>query len=149
VRLWDAATGKVKTRLQAHDGAVHCLAFSPDGRKLATGGKDRTILIWDLVAGQVIRPVLEDQGSVVFVGWTPDGRIVSTTYRDGVSLWNPAVNKPVVIRKEFDKPLVSIGKLYDADVALTRDCRILAFGDCYRTHEVHVLDLARHLGAPQ
>ncbi len=149
VRLWDSATGKANAPFKAHDGAVHCLAFSPDGRKLATGGKDRTILIWDVVTGQVIRPVLEEQGSVVFVGWTPDGRIVSTTYRDGVSLWNPAVNKPVVIREEFDQPLVSIGKLYDADIALTPDGRILAYRDCYRTHDVHVLDLAGRLDAPQ
>ncbi|MBI3466717.1 MAG: protein kinase [Planctomycetes bacterium] len=149
VQLWDAATGKTKATLNAHDRTVYCLAFSPDGQRLATGSGDKTVVIWDVGTGKVIKPVLEDQGSVVFVGWTPDGRIVSKTYRDGVSLWNPAVNKPVVIRKEFDAPLVSIGKLYHADIALTPDGRILAFRDCYRTHHVHVLDLAKHLDAPK
>ncbi|HEV3262499.1 MAG TPA: hypothetical protein VG013_36945, partial [Gemmataceae bacterium] len=38
VRLWDAATGKLRMSLKAHKGGVYSVAFSPDGRLLATGG---------------------------------------------------------------------------------------------------------------
>jgi WD40 repeat protein len=57
IRLWELATGEVVMRHKAHEPVddlysssfVSCLAFAPDGRTLATGNPDSSILIWDLV----------------------------------------------------------------------------------------------------
>jgi WD40 repeat protein len=48
VRIWDAASGKEVHRFTGHEGEVTNLAFSPDGRRLASGSMDTTILIWDI-----------------------------------------------------------------------------------------------------
>jgi WD40 repeat protein len=48
VRLWNTATGALVATLVGHTNAVQALAFSRDGRRLATGGDDQTIRLWHI-----------------------------------------------------------------------------------------------------
>jgi hypothetical protein len=49
VGLWEILTGKQRCSFRGHDDAVCCLAFSPDGKFLASGSRDTSIVIWDLI----------------------------------------------------------------------------------------------------
>lgn len=59
--VWETASGKVAHQLADIDGANLSLAFSPDGRDLATGAADSVIHIWDMTSGQRDRKALTDR----------------------------------------------------------------------------------------
>ena len=46
--IWDRTSGRIQSALDGHEGAVTCLAVSPDGSTLVTGSADTTILVWNL-----------------------------------------------------------------------------------------------------
>jgi WD40 repeat protein len=48
VRLWDATDGSEITTLTGHTDTVTSVAFSPNGKTLATGGSDGTVRVWKL-----------------------------------------------------------------------------------------------------
>jgi hypothetical protein len=52
VRLWEVATGKERWRYEGHLGPVVKLAFSADGRRLASAGGDTSALVWSVMGRQ-------------------------------------------------------------------------------------------------
>ena len=52
--MWDAATGQGILTLKGHTSVVVSVAFSPDGKRIASASRDRTVKVWDATTGQEI-----------------------------------------------------------------------------------------------
>jgi RNA polymerase sigma factor (sigma-70 family) len=94
IHLWELATGKRLTPQGGHQRPIGSVAFSPDGKTLATGSWDDTLRLWDPSSGKEIRRLR--MSFDVHVVFTPDGKML-TACSDGpegfIRLWDPATGK--------------------------------------------------------
>ena len=89
VQLWDVATGRAVATIKGHGRGVSKVAFSRDGKLLASGGTDNTIKIWDLATQRELRTLTGHTALVESIDFTPDGRMVASASEDGSTfLWD-------------------------------------------------------------
>ena len=78
-----------------HDDRVDSVAFSPDGKYVASGSNDNTARVWELATGREVARMTHDY-DVDLVAFSPDGKYVASGSRDGtVHVWEAATGKEV------------------------------------------------------
>src|SRR6266542_3189589 len=93
---WAQATAEPKIRIEGpfNSGIVYSVAFSPDGKTLASGSGDNTIRLWDVGAGRLIRSLAGHGGAVRSVAFSPDGKMIASASEDKtIKLWQVSTGK--------------------------------------------------------
>ncbi|HKB04976.1 MAG TPA: protein kinase [Gemmataceae bacterium] len=96
VKLWDTSTGRRVYSLEGHTDIVACVAFSPDGRYLASGSSVQLPLlprlgevkVWDVRSGENVRTIRGHGGPVYKLAFSHNGRLASASSDGTVKIWD-------------------------------------------------------------
>jgi WD40 repeat protein len=136
--LWNMASNKEIGALIDPDSWTFCLAFSPDGRYLASGSGDSTITLWDVASQTKIGTFAGHSGNVMSVAFSPDGRTLASGSNDNtIKLWD------LTSRMEIGTLVGHSGSVLS--VAFSPDGQILASGGGCGDFKVRLWDLASQI----
>jgi WD40 repeat protein/serine/threonine protein kinase len=128
VILWDTASGRSLWTLMGHKANVNSVAFSSDGRRLATASDDKTVKLWELASGKEYR-TLSLPDSVSSAAFSPDGKLIATAEADGTAkIWDTSSGNKI---KTFKGHIFGLNS-----VTFSPDGRLLATSSFDRTVKI-------------
>jgi WD40 repeat protein len=112
--------------LKGHTGLIYSVAFSPNGKLLATASFDNTVKLWDWPGGKEVGMLTGHAGPVYCVAFSPDGKMLASSSLDQtIRLWNVADGKPI-------RELKGHAGIVDS-IAFDPDGKLLASGSADKT----------------
>jgi WD40 repeat protein len=105
LKVWDVQTGQEIIALKGHTDRVISVAFSPDGKRLASASNDKTLKVWDAQTGKALLYLKAHTGTQAlgggnYVAFSPDGkRLASASDEKTVTVWDAQTGREVLTIK--------------------------------------------------
>jgi CHAT domain-containing protein/Tfp pilus assembly protein PilF len=108
ISVWNVQDGKLLGALRGHKGPIRSLAFSLDGKTLASAGDDSTVRLFSM-RGKELALLKGHTGRVNAVALSWDGKYVASAGDDGlVKIWDMATHECTVMLRGHEGPVLSI-----------------------------------------
>ena len=102
VKVYDPASGELIMTLSRHEKDVISVAFSLDGKYLATGSVDSSVHIWDASNGDLLRTLKGHSAEVGGLAFSPDGKLLLSSSEDGtLIIWDAETGEMLRSLPEF------------------------------------------------
>ena len=141
IHLWDVIARKEIRQFPAHDMLVTGVAFSPDGKTLASSGSDVAIRLWDVATGREINPSSAHRSGVTRLIVSPaDGSIITGGYDCTIRRWDPATGSELGRVGVHSRPIHDLAIAPGGQVLLSSSLDgIVQLWDVSTGREVHRL----------
>jgi WD40 repeat protein len=94
---WDRLARASLPAREEHQWGVACVAFSPDGKTLASAGWDQVVNVCDAASGRVLHSLPGHADTIYGLAFSPDGKLLASASADKtVRLWDPATGRPLM-----------------------------------------------------
>ena len=148
VKLWDLATGRIRTTFRGHSGPLSAVAFSPDGKLLAASGqvlvrgdegrlesgKGSAIRVWDVTTGRERATLEHAWWDVPSLTFSPDGaRLAAIGGDSNARIWDVDTGR---LRTDFSMPMPV------SRMAISGDLKTLAVSSGVQDRPVVLVDIA-------
>ena len=122
--------GDQPVELTGHGDAVYDVAFSPDGRILASGSYDKTVKLWDLANESPVKTLHGHQDQVFRIAFSPDGRSLASCSGDGTTIvWDVETGERRQILESHRDPMLDVVYAPDGRLIATAGAHIQLWKD--------------------
>jgi WD40 repeat protein len=132
--LWDLKTGKKLREFKAHEKEVASAVFSPDGKYIVSGGKDKVVILWEVATGRVVKKFSDHPAEIQSVSFSSDGKKLfvgtvspSRSFNEVLHIWdiesgqkdssfNPRLYKVEAVAFSADGKFVAVASSFTIEV---------------------------------
>jgi RNA polymerase sigma factor (sigma-70 family) len=127
-----------------HRATLRSVAFTPDGKFLASGGWDRVIPFWDPATGKEVRRIEAPEQGVDAIAFSRDGKLLAGAGRNGaVILWDAATGKEIRRLGGHQRRVQGIAFSPKGDRLIASDAEVARLWDVARDKVLHVLPIGQ------